>query len=331
MKVLQIVPTLGRHCGLAVLADALDERLARAGVDSRLARRLVPNTDADVVLLWFHSDLMGHDDVLALSGETDRALALFVHSSGAESALDAIDGLLAMSPDLAPLHAPLPHVFACPATPEPLLDRVALRQRLGLPTDKRVLGTCGFLRFEREFEEIAARLVPHAEERGWFVQITTSPWHIDSPGVIKELERIREEHPASFGFEYRHLDEAELIHRMQACDLLWCWTRAPSSPYASGVVATQYASGTRLFVADKLQHEQVLGLPNTVRGPATLGEFVAALVAEADAQRFDRHDPEPVSWAGVVPDLMRWLEEVSSGAGRRRGYSAGGAADGGGT
>jgi hypothetical protein len=319
MKVLQVIPTLGRHCGLAVLAGALDERLNCAGVDSRLAPTLVPNTDADVVLLWFHADLMGPDEILALGAQTDRSFALFVHSAGAESAFDAVDGLLAMSPGLAPHHAPCRHVFSCPATPEPLLDRVALRERLGLPIDRRVMGTCGFLRFEREFERVAARLVPHAEERGWFVQITTSPWHIDSPGVVDELERIREQHPASFGFEYRHLDEPELIHRMQACDLLWCWTRAPSSPYASGVVATQYASGTRLIVADKLQHEQVLGLPNAVRGPAELEDFVTALVTEADAERFGRHDPEPVSWAGVVPDLVRWLEQVSSSTCRRRG------------
>ena len=312
MRLLQVVPTLGLDCGLPVLATTLAERLAEVGVASTAAATLPDDPDADAVLLWFHSDLLGPEDVRALRAATDRPIALFVHSTGAEAALEAVDGVLAMSPGLVPGDAPRPHVFPHPATPQPLADRAALRRRFGLPKDARVLGTCGFLRFERRFDEIAARLAPLAEEAGWFVQITTSPWYRESPGVIDRLTELRTLYPGSFGFEYRHLDEAELVLRLQACDLLWCWTAAPSSPYASGVVATQYASGTRLVVADKQQHELVLGLPNVVRAPARLEEFVEVLAAEAAADRLERHDPTPVSWDGVLPGLTHWLTQLAS-------------------
>jgi hypothetical protein len=310
MKLLHVVPTLGLHCGLAVLATATAERLANAGFDSQLSSRFLPDAEADVVLLWFHCDLSSAEDVRVIGARSDAPVALFLHSTGAEDALDYVDGVLAMSPGLVPSGAPNPHIFPYPAALEPVQDRAVLRRRLGLPLERRVLGTCGFLRFERQFDELASRLLPKAQEKGWFVQITTSPWYVDSPGLIDRLERLRRRYPANFGIEHRHLEEVELILRMQACDLLWCWTDAPSSPYASGVVATQYASGTRLVVADKLQHELVFGLPNVVRGPRTLERFVATLAAEADSDRLERHDPTPVSWGGVVPGVAGWLREL---------------------
>ncbi len=312
MKLLQIVPTLGLRCGLPVLATTLGEQLKKAGIESTLRATLPREINANVVLLWFHSDLTTPDDVREIRAATDRAVALFVHSTGAESAMDAVDGVLAMTPRLVSEGAPRPHVFPHPATPQPLLDRAVLRERLGLPIDARVVGTCGFLRFERQFDKIASLLAPLAEKRGWFVQITMSPWYIESPGVIERLEQLQGKHPGSFGFEYDHLNEADLVLRMQACDMLWCWTDAPSSPYASGVVATQYASGTRLLVADKMQHEHVLGLPNVVRGPAALEAFVTSLAAEATSNRLERHDPRPVSWDNIIPAFTQWLHELSS-------------------
>jgi len=311
VKLLQIVPTFGLRCGLAVLAKALGEQLARAQIESTFAATLPHRHDAEVVLLWFHSDLLDPDDVRSLRAATDRPLALFVHSAGAESAMDAVDGVLSMSPGLVPEGAPSPHVFPHPATPQPLQDRSVLRRRFGLPTDVRVLGTCGFLRLERQFDEVAARLAPVADEAGWFIHIMSSPWYQESPGVLERLGQIQRRHPTSFGFECRHLDEAELILRMQACDLVWCWTSAPSSPYASGVVATQHASGTRLVAADKLQHELVLGRPNVVRAPATLGEFLTVLTSEAASARLERHDPSLISWERVLPGIADWLGRLA--------------------
>ena len=314
LNVLQLVPTLGQACGLDVLAAKLAQELPAVGVSMESAAALPPDADADVVLLWFHSDLTDLADIRLLRTATNVPLGLFAHSTGAERAMAFVDGFLTMAPGLAPRHAPHCHVFPHPASPEPLRDRAVLRRELGLPTDARVIGTSGFLRYERRFDDVSRRLVDLAGDGDWFVQLTISPWYRDSPGVLASLEDLRRRRPDRFGFEYAHLAEAELILRMQACDLLWCWTDAPPSPYASGVVATQYASGTRLVVADKLQHASVLALPNVVRAPATFDEFVTVLAAEAASSQLERHDPAPVSWAGVIDGIALWLDELAARA-----------------
>jgi hypothetical protein len=179
-----------------------------------------------------------------------------------------------------------------------------------LPQTRPVVGTNGFLKFERQFAEIAGALLPEVRRNRWFLELITSPWRLESRGVLAELESLRREYADCFRFEYTFLESETLNRRLQSCDLLWCWTAASSSPYGSGVIADQYASGTRIIAADKLQHAHILGLPNTVVGPAELLPFVRCITTELAGGRFERHDPFPVSWENWTEGFRSFLEVV---------------------
>lgn len=313
MKIVQISPTAGEACGIAIWADDLGAHLAGHGFTVRTSRLDGPAADlrdADVLLVQHHDEFLVDDGLVALCRAAPCPVVLFAHSGVSDALLGAVDAVLAMSPGLVPGDAPPSLVFPHPAFTADLEARSALRAEFGLPPTGKVLGSCGFLKFDRQFVELLGLLLPRLAEVDASVHLMTSPWRLDSPGVLDGIAELGAAHPGRLRHVHRMLDDVEMHRRLQACDLLWCWTRAPSESYASGVVSRLYASGSRVAAADKAQHEHVLGLPNAVRAPASLPEFVDVLVAEVSAPVVARHDPDPVSWRHVVPQVTGFLGAV---------------------
>lgn len=314
MKILQVVTTYNQSCGIAFFASQLQEQMEKIGIEVRTTATLNDDTSAaDVVLLQHHSELLNDESVIALCERSQCPVVLFAHSDGIDVVSNSVAGFVAMCPGIVPETDKPAYVFPHPAwVPECLEDRTTLRKRFGLPIKSSIIGTNGFLKFERQFTEILAVLLPYAKDNGWFVDLITSPWYIDSPGLISQLEELQSTYSACFRFEYSFWDKKTLNQKLQACDLLWCWTRAPSSPYASGVISDQYASGTRVFAADKLQHWHVLRLPNSVRGPNRLEPFIDQLILEIKREKRERHDPTLVSWDKCIDGLASLLVEIHS-------------------
>jgi hypothetical protein len=314
MRVLQISPTMGQHCGVALFGERLAAELETLGIGVTTVSELKDSVDADIVLIQHHVELLDDAQVRAICSRAKRPVVLFAHEKGIEGVIDVVDGVMAMSAGIVPDIDKAVLVFPHPArTPTRLSDRNALRARFGLPPKSKIIGTCGFLKFERQLVEILSALLPYAAESDWFVQVNASPWFIESPGLIEEITAIGGRHPGHFGLEQNYLTEEALNLRLQACDILWCWTRAESSPYASGVASNMYASGSRIVAADKLQHEHVLRLPNVVRAPASLGAFVKELVFQTRCSDGERHDPSPVSWTRHIREVVRFLHEAELG------------------
>jgi hypothetical protein len=319
MRVLQISPTKGEFCGVALFAERLAVELATLDFDVTTVPDLNDAVDADVVLIQHHVELLDDRRVEAICSKAGCPVVLFAHSTGVEGVIEAVDGVMAMSSGIVPDTRTPVLVFPHPArTPERLSERGALRTRFGLPSEGKIIGTCGFLKFERQLVEILSALLPCASESGWFVQVITSPWYIESPGLVDEIGAVGKKYPGHFRHEHRHVTEEELNLRLQACDLLWCWTRAQSSPYASGVASDLYASGSRVVAADKMQHEHILRLPNVLWAPATLTAFLEELITQARCSGGERHDPGPVSWTRQIRTVARFLHEVGLGSGSRK-------------
>ncbi len=305
--------TRGRDCGLALFADNLQTRLRQAGIEVATVAALPADVGADIVLLQHHEELMSDAEVIALTGTSPAPVVLFAHSEAIDGLHAHVDGLVAMCPGMLRRATKPAHVFPHPAwVPPRLEDRTGLRRAFGLPQDRFIAGTSGFLKFERQFPEVVEALLPEARRRNGFIELITSPWRLESPGLIARLRSLQERNREHFRFEHSFLDPVTLNRRLQACDLLWCWTDAPSSAYASGVASDQYASGTRVFAAEKQQHGHVLALPNVVAGAPHLAGFTDGLTAEmARAIRW-RHDPAPVSWDHAVPGLAAFLHAIAT-------------------
>lgn len=314
MKILQLVATHDQNCGIALFASNLQEQMGKIGIEVKTIANMsgdIPT--ADILLLHYHSELLNHENVKTLCERSQRPVVLLAHSDGIDMLFNIVDGFVAMCPGMVPVTDRPLHVFPHPAwIPECLEDRTILRNKFGLPVEPMIISTNGFLKFERQFVEILTVLLPHAKDNDWFVYLITSPWYIDSPGLVPELERLKSIYSACFRFEYAFWDKKKLNQKLQACDMLWCWTKTPSSPYASGVISDQYASGTRVFAADKLQHSHVLDLPNVIRGPDKLEPFIEQLIMEIKRCKRQRHDPSSISWGRCIDDLAFFLTKIHS-------------------
>jgi hypothetical protein len=318
-RVLQISRTDGQACGIAYFARNLHEQLLGTGVTAALSHDLTSASGADVVVIHHHWDLFADDEINGYCKFLDVPVVLFGHEPGIERFAFAA-GFATMSPGHPPRARQPVFTAMHPAwLREDLVSRSGCRPELGLPPDRLVVGSSGFIRFERNFPEIVDQLLPVARERGWFVELLTSPWKEPSPGVVEQLTMQSREFRDSFRFTTRYLSPDELNLRLQACDLLWSWTSSPSRAYASGAISDQYASGTRIFACRKRQYEAVLSLPNTVTGAIDLGGFVTGLIAEArQAERHrvvggvPRHDPSPVSWGAFTASFISFLGQISA-------------------
>lgn len=313
MRIAHVSPSDGQECGIALLATALARELGNAGCPGTVHRRLPSGHDRpDLVVIHHHPELLdvrGLVDVRSKVGR-DVPIVLFVHEPVGRAETQHVDGTLALCHGMVPpgvLNAVVPHPAVVASRPQ---SRESARRQLGLPVDRLILGSSGFLRFERQFDEVIRRLLPAVARHDWLVYLCVSPWHTPSPGLLARLREMESANPHLLRIEHGHLNEVALIDRLRACDLLWCWTRAASRAYGSGVVSTQYASGTRMVVTSKRQHEFVLGLRNVVAGPDQVDAFADAVCAEAASGCRTRHNPRPVAWEAIVPTVLRHLRAV---------------------
>ncbi len=311
LRVLQISPTQGKYCGIALFAERLAAEMQGSTLNVTTVREMSDATSADIVLLQHHPELLYDETVRDIVNRASCPVILFAHAPGISGIIEHVKGVIAMHPGIIPQTSTSSIVFPHPArVPERLSNRSVLRDYFGLPREQKMLGSCGFLRFERQIVEILSRLLPTAAQQDWIVQITISPWHIESPRLIDQIIAVGSQYSRHFVLDYRHLDENDLNLRLQACDVIWCWTRAESSPYASGVVSDMYASGTHIVAADKMQHDHILQLPNVVRAPSVLNDFVDVLIEDVKQSTGERHDPVPVSWHHYVNRVVHFLYEI---------------------
>ena len=310
LRVHQIAPTVGQACGIGNFALGLAECLKKQGFGVTTDTELWLPPDSDIVLIQYGNSLFDDSELVSFCARANRPVAFLTHFPHVDWVESVVDGFVSLSLGaVSPVEASVLTIPHPARVPDRLEDRVQLRREFGLPAGT-VVGTSGFLMFDKELPAILGRLLPVAQRQGWFVDVITSRWREESPGLEDELESLFLQFPGTGRFGTVFLPADTLNRRLQACDLLWCWTRAPSGPYASGAVSDQYASGTQLYVAAKSQHDHVRILRNVVSGPDTRELFVAGLIEHLRQGDFRRHNPAPVGWDRVGPDLAEFLTSL---------------------
>lgn len=321
LRIFQWCPSLGTACGVANFAANLHVAGEHAGSTITTAAELPnPGTLAEFDVL-----LIQHEHALFRSLSVPPSLrpsVLFAHSPRVN--LDAA-GYITMAPGMVRTRRPV-YVMPHPGRARPLEDRDVLRRRLGLDRFRLLIGSHGFTTPARRFAEIVDALAPRLRPLGGGLVLAAASHARQSRDAGLQRAAVELEAAAARHADVVHLERGFLPHddvnaRMQACDLTWCWTRAPSRPYASGVASDLYAAGTRLVVADKLQHRAVLGRPNVIAAPADFESFLAVLDEEIRiaatteiniGEPVPRHDPSELDWPAQIGPLLAFLCNLKS-------------------
>ena len=313
MKILQISPTHSETCGIGHFSRNLEAALREARVDVATTTCLTPANGHDVVLIQHEWGLFPNDaDLHAYCIRSHVPVVLFAHSGGVGCFAAGVEGFIAMHEGIVSPIERRSLVIDHPAfTPRFLADRQELRERFGLGPSSLVVGSSGFITGFRQFPEIVSRLLPVVRAADGIVELVVARvsgvWYSESERVKAELDEIRRAYPGHFRFDDRFLSSEELNLRLQACDLLWCFTNRASSAYASGSAVDEYASGTAMVVSDVDQHRSVLNRRGVVAAPADLHGFVNTLLSTVEGGRFPRHAPSALSWEEAALQVARFL------------------------
>ena len=315
MRILQVCPSLNRPCGVGNFARNVESALREAGVSITTSEQYTHASMHDLVLVQHEFALYSTEGLKSWLRTQPGSKALFAHSPGADAFAEEVGGFVTLSGGM--IDAPrstlvLPH----PGWSAPnLLDRTTLKDEFGWSGRRCVVGTNGFISPSRQYDAVLWRLLDFAVEQDAliYVHCPLHGSHDSRPGYRDQELRLLEmarKYPEHLELNMRFVDQESLDRRLQACDLLWCWTATPSKPYGSGTCSDQYGSGTRLVVVQKQQHWQVLGLPNVVAAPDNIDAFVDVLKSEMLQGNFARHDPAPLSWKTFAERLIAFLADL---------------------
>jgi hypothetical protein len=316
MKVLHVSPTHHESCGIGNFSRNLECALMANRVDIVTTTHLAPEEGYDVVLIQHEWGLFQNEEALhTYCAGSQVPVVLFAHSGGIEGFAASVEGFIAMHGGIVSAIKGPRLVIPHPAwTPRTLDDRDQLRERFGLTHKSLVVGSSGFITGFRQFPEIVSSLLPGLRETNGIVELMIArvggPWCSETDRVEADLEELRRTYPGCLHFDGRFLSNEELNLRLQACDLLWCFTNRASSAYASGSAADQYASGTAMVVADVDQHQYVLTKCGVTVAPANVRGFVEVLLSTIAGGRFPRHVPSAFSWTAAAQEITGFLEEL---------------------
>jgi hypothetical protein len=314
MRIRQLVTSAGQACGIAVAAEAIDRALTALG--ARVLTTGWPRdavADCDALLVHYAPENVAIGQIRRLCQGQREPVVVIAHTDleGPDDLADVVAAYVTFHPRA---FGPMPRPVLCrplpalaPPTPS---TRSAARQALGLDEQRVMIGSSGFLLAHRRFPDMVGQLLPHAMAHDWLVYLATGRWMRRDHGLESALAVLQRAYPRHFQFSREYLAPDRLSLCLHACDLLWCWTNNPDRTYASGVASDQYASGSRLVLAEKVQHEHILGLLNVVRAPREFQPFFDVLLAEAQRGTYPSHDPSPVDIRRFARDVLALVTRV---------------------
>ena len=238
---------------------------------------------------------------------------LVAHTGGVSQFSAYVDGFISLNPQVLndvdrPLwHKPLPS-FLAPERP----TRTDLRLELGLPPDRVIIGSSGFMLGHREVPAILEKILPEAMRNNWLIYLALPRHSGTNERLWRAIGDIGQRYPDWLTHVSDFLPPLELSRRLKACDLLWCYTSLSDEvAYSIGVIADQYGSGTRIVSVSRNAHLPYTTYPNVVVAPNAADAFCANLLAEARSPCFPRHDPSACGWDTFAQSAAAFLERFT--------------------
>ena len=205
----------------------------------------------------------------------------------------------------------IPH----PALVYPKKNKKSLREKYGLPDDKLIIGTAGFITGTgKNLPGILQHLIKRIDD-DMYLYFITSFWKAGDLGRYTQMKNIVKKYKKEdqVRIDPEFVSDEVLNEKMQACDLLFSWNMTGPNDIGSqsGIASDMYGSYTKLIVKDsphynfiKQQDKVLVGRPN----PKDFAEDV--LKAARDADLNDVPDPTWLSWENQVKYYVDFFKEL---------------------
>lgn len=207
----------------------------------------------------------------------------------------------------------IPH----PALVYPKKDKQELRKKFGLPLDKKIIGTMGFICGTGKILPITVEKILKRINDDEFLYLITSFWKGGDMGRLSEIMDVvrslgKED---NFRIDTDFIADDEILNeKMQCCDLLYAWNNLtkdnPGSQ--SGSASDMYGSRVKLIVKDN-PHFSFIGEQEGVllgrENPEEFADDVLNALRNEDLE--NTPDPEWLSWENQIGKYISYFKEVA--------------------
>jgi len=197
------------------------------------------------------------------------------------------------------------------------LNKKDIRQSLGLPLDKKIIGTSGFIfgtgkRLPTTVKHILKQL--NDDE---FLYLNTSMWKGGDNGIrqdiLTEVKRLGKE--KQFRIDTDFVEDKELNRRLQACDLLYayCGIGPNDKGSQSGIAADMYGSRRKLIVKNSAHYSFIGKQDKVVVGNEDAEKFADDVIDTLrNSDLNDVQDPTWLSWQEQINKYYKYLKNIRS-------------------
>ena len=326
MKVAIQCSSFGQRCGISTYSNRVDRYLNGVkNVSSKLFVERIRN-GIDVICINYEPGLIPPQQLnYFINKYTKVPIVITAHHIGnLPQFYPAIDGVILHSKDQIPGNTPeqikqnepwdyivIPH----PALVFPKKDKKKLRKKYGLPEDKLVIGTAGFIvGTGKEIPNMSNLLIRNLKDDEFFYCIT-SMWKGGDWGKIdKTMSKVKKSgREKQFRMDSDFVSDEILNEKMQCCDLLFAWNNMYYGTHKgsqSGIAADMYGSRVKTIVKDGPHYSFIGQQEKVLVGRPQPEQFIEdVLKALRSDQLKDIQDPKHLSWETMIHQYVEYFRQ----------------------
>jgi len=321
------VSSYGDRCGIATYSERLCNALNNLKKDKDgnevevEAYQFInkPKKNTDIISLQFEPGLMPPPTMQHMTNTYSQPIVVTVHHIGYLPQMwGLVEGFHFHNVEQFEDYEEQPwnkRVIPHPALVYPNKDKMEIRKKLGLPLDKKIIGTFGFITGTGKNLPETVRHLLNNLSSDEFLYLGTAFWKGGDLGRKEAIEYVVSElgKENQFRLDSEFVSEEELNEKMQACDLLWAWCNVPKHGKGSqsGAVADMYGARRKLIVKDSAHYSFIGQQDKVLVGREDPKDFaIDVLNALRSEDLDDIQDPEWLSWENQAVEYLDFFQEV---------------------
>jgi len=320
--------SMGQRCGIFTYASRVEKYLNTCpDVHAKIFREKYKNGKMDVMNIQYESGLFANPNdspnlQSLVQGTTGSTIVVTAHNMyGLEQFYPLLEGLIIHDESQLNPKAKKPwnyKVIPHPALVYPKKDKIELRKKYGLPVDKKIIGTMGFICGTGKILPLTTQHLLKQMNDNEFLYLITPFWkggdmgrYEDIMGVVKKAGKTN-----NFKIETDFMASEEVLNeKMQCCDLMYCWnnTTQQSPGSQSGSAADIYGSRVKMIVKNVPHFAFIAKQDKVLKGRDDPGDFATDVItALRTADLNDVQNPDWLSWENSIKQYVDYFNEVKA-------------------
>jgi len=321
LKVAIQCSSLGTRCGINTYANRLNESLNKLpNVESKMFVEKIRNSP-DIICIQYEPGLMPPQKLNSLLQKYVQPVVITAHHIGnLPQFYPLIDGIIlhTKSQILVDNEGKKQEPWSYKIIPHPALvfpekGKEEMRKKYGLPLDKKIVGTAGFIAGTGKNLPDMIRYILEDLKEDEFLYCITSYWKGGDFGFENQIMKTVKELGVEdrFRIDTEFVTEEILNEKMQCCDLLFAWNRMDQPGSSSGIAMDMVGARRKTIFKDSFHYDLARSLKGVETGNIDQEKFAKDVLKTLRTKDLSKvPDPEPYDWDNVINEYVDYFNEI---------------------